>query len=235
MAEPAQSKRQRWRRRGAEILTIVFGIMLALFLDALWQDYEKLALEDEYLKGLALEFAKAEEELVSDQERREEILGTIDYMLDQKALPAEMKIQHIIGRLYDFRFYTPSHSMLEDLLSSGRLHYLRSDDLRRALLRYIQEKERLQAVEVRETQFAADYVEPVLVEHFDLRELYYEENGVDQSQRLLALLSDPSFTNILVLRAGRTETSLRFGNYLTSWIERVRELLPAVPNESTGR
>ncbi|NIQ58092.1 MAG: hypothetical protein GWN71_33425, partial [Gammaproteobacteria bacterium] len=62
--------------------------------------------------------------------------------------------------LINYRFYTPIHAVLDDLISSGNLGLIRSDPLRFAIMDYDQERERLQVVEEREARFSAEQLEP---------------------------------------------------------------------------
>lgn len=63
-----------WRRRGAESLTIIVSILLALAAEAAWQCRGDRATEREILAGLRIEFATAEAEIRGDLTSREAIL-----------------------------------------------------------------------------------------------------------------------------------------------------------------
>lgn len=221
----------RWKRPLLEIFIIVFSILLALFLEDAWQHHEERTLEQQYLMGLALEFANAKAELERDQATRNEILQSVNDLIATGEVPTDPSIDVLVGRITDYRFYTPSHTALEDLLSSGRLHLLQSKPLRRALLGYVQERERLQVAEQREREFVADHVEPEVARHLSYRQLYYrgdEANLLDQITAMEQALQSEVFINILAIRAGRTDTSLRFGGFVEGRIQRVIDLLPSL-------
>lgn len=132
-----------------------------------------------------------------------------------------------ITGLLDFRFYTPSEAALEDL-TSGDLGLVRSDLLRRQILGYAQERDRLDIVEERERRFVAEQVEPFLRDHLDLVALLplrsLDEQGdippVDPDE-IAPLLDDPPFRSLAYLRWQQAELSHRFARGMGSRLERL--------------
>ncbi|MEK9507383.1 hypothetical protein V3331_16040 [Gaopeijia maritima] len=126
--------------------------------------------------------------------------------------------------MLDYRFYTPSHPVLDDLIASGRLHLLRSDALRYRIMRYLQERDRLAIVEERERRFSADRMEPWLLDHLPLGPPRTPDDEVlwgphVDPESLDEALLDPSFRTLLVLRVERTDIALRFSSGLGRSLE----------------
>ena len=160
---------------------IVGSILLALFLDAAWDYRTDRVQEAEYIEGLREEFQANQRELSVDAARRDEMATlTARALLATEtggpALEAD-SARLVIGALLDYRFYSPSEAVLNDLISSGSLSILRSAELRRALMQYLQECERLRVAEERERDFAAGALEPYLVDHLTLSQAQAAASG----------------------------------------------------------
>ena len=214
--------------------TIVVSILLALLLGAGWQWMVDRVDEGDYRDRLRDEFVRGHEELGFDQAAREATLSASARLLDIPAigLPANAdSLRALSAALIDFRYYTPTHPALDELIASGRLELLRSTELRHALLTYIQERDRLAVVEQRERDFVANVLEPWLVEHLPLtpapasRDPVFWGPGVAPDD-LREVAADPAFGTLMALRIDRTETALRFSRGLGLTIEAVLEELP---------
>lgn len=222
------------RALAAQGATIVASILLALVLGAAWEYGADRVEESEILEGLAAEFEAGHRELESDQEARAWIMETTERLLEQartSGVVSDDSVSIYLAALVNYRYYTPSHPVLDDLIGSGRLELVRSDELRRALLGYIRERDRLAVVEERERDFVADRLEPWVADAFvvDLPEVWLEGEGrpfptVRGADAGVALGTDLART-LAYQRWKRAETSSRFGEGLEAHIERVLELL----------
>lgn len=207
--------------------TIVVGIVLALLLDQGWRTASDRLEEREAIAGLRAEFETGRSELAADQQARREALVRLERLLavaDGGPAVHPDSVAAYTAAMLDYRFYTPSHPVLDDLIASGRLHLLRSDALRYRIMRYLQERGRLAIVEERERRFSADRMEPWLLDHLPLGpprtpddELLWGPH-VDPESLDEALL-DPSFRTLLVLRVERTDIALRFSSGLGRSLE----------------
>jgi len=214
--------------------TIVVGILLALLLGAGWEWMNERWSEAEYLEGLEAEFERGVYELDQDIEAREAILFRTRSLLtlpdDPEARLSPDSAAAYAATLIDFRYFTPTHPVLEELIAGGRLEILRSERLRRALLTYILERDRLEIVEARERDFAALQMEPFLVDRLSLRPRWAPDDSsfagprVDADE-LTRLAGDPQFRSLLVLRSDRTDTALRFSKGLGFSIDSVLAVL----------
>jgi hypothetical protein len=213
------------RSRARDGLTIVVGILAALLVDAAWGWTVDRAEERQILADLRTELRAAARELEADQEARRRIQARARTFLDAREggeLPEATALDIHVISLIDYRFFTPPRSVLEDVVSSGRLTLIRSDGIRFALLGYAQEAERLRVVEQREMDFAAEQMEPFLSARVPLpTRLSYEAGGAEPglSEAVTALSGDLTFRNLLELRWNRTDTSLRFAASVERWLE----------------
>lgn len=224
---------------------IVFGILVALFIDSAWEYRQERIRETEHLESLRTEIRANVRELASDQAARERILARTAALLETASGPPPPALvrdsaAYWIQALLDFRFYAPSQSALEDL-TSGDLGLVRSDQIRRRILGYLQERNRLAVVEERERAFVADQVEPYLRERLDLaamislRSLDSDEGLPPADSSLVRpLLEDPAFRSLAYLRWQQAELSHRFGESLDRRLERLLESLDEELGEDSG-
>lgn len=214
--------------RLAEAATIVVGVLVALLLGSAWEWAGDRLDENAYEARLLAEFENVRTELAADQEARDGILTRVERLLDPNVL-RRLRADSVpvyLASVVDSRFFTPSHPALDDLIARGRLGLLRSDALRFALLRYLQERDRLAVVEERERGFVSEQIEPWLVERLQV-ELRTESGypfEVDGT-RLLELSQDPALRTLLALRWERTDLARRFAAGLGYRIEDVIGLL----------
>ncbi|MEK9501337.1 hypothetical protein [Gaopeijia maritima] len=207
--------------------TIVVGIVLALLLDQGWRTASDRLEEREAIAGLRAEFETGRSELAADQQARRDALARLERLLRAaEGGPAVHpdSVAAFTAAMLDYRFYTPSHPVLDDLIASGRLHLLRSDALRYRIMRYLQERDRLAIVEERERRFSADRMEPWLLDHLPLGPPRTPDDEVlwgphVDPESLDEALLDPSFRTLLVLRVERTDIALRFSSGLGRSLE----------------
>lgn len=207
--------------------TIVVGIVLALLLDHGWRTVSDRFDEREAIAGLRAEFEAGRSELAADRQARRDALLRLERLLavaDGGPAIHPDSVAAYTAAMLDYRFYTPSHPVLDDLIASGRLHLLRSDSLRYRIMRYLQERDRLAIVEERERRFSADRMEPWLLDHLPLGPPRTPDDEVlwgpwVNPGALDAAVLDPSFRTLLVLRVERTDIALRFSSGLGRSLE----------------
>ena len=223
---------QRWRQHAVEVLTIVVGILLALAAESGRQYFADRADEREILAALRVEFAADVEELRTDQERRAEKLAALELLSAVSGAtvdgPLPDSLAAAVFRSMDWRYYTASHPVLDDLVSTGRLGLIRSDELRRALMAFGQERARISVVEQEEREFVSREVEPYLAARLDLEALSSRGSPERHATALRAvrdLLTDTTFGSLLYLNRFRTEGSIEFAATLLETISGVREAL----------
>ena len=161
-----------WTRLLAEALAIVMSILLAFAIDAAWDARGQRLRERSYLERLLTEFRDNRQDLIEDRADRDRILAGFAYVLSATGAPELASPSEIGSRLQNlsgnFRFYSPSHAVLNELVASGDLGLLRSDSLRHALLRYDEEQQRLAGVEESEQAIQRIVVVPYLAAHIEV-------------------------------------------------------------------
>ena len=226
-------RRSRWGARTAEGLTIIISILLALLAEAAWQYRGDRQDERELLEGLRAEFVLAEREVVNDLAAREEILRFTALLLrarhDASEVPDADSVPDIVVHVVNWRFYTPVHAVLDDAITSGRLELIRSDEVREALMKYLQARDRLPVFDGEERHFVTTYLEPYLSDHVALDRLIdpsAPEDAVrEENRRFLGLLDDDRFGSLLHLRRDRSRQARIYAREVQRAIADVQEAL----------
>lgn len=224
--------RPRWRRYVAEVLAIVVGILLALAADAGRQYLTDRAAEREILAALRVEFAADVTEIEADQDHRAQKLAAIDRLSEIQAGlqpgPPPDSLAADVLRLLDWRFYTASHPVLDDIQSTGRIGLIRSAGLRRALMAFGQERSRIAVTEQQDRELVARQVEPFLAARVDLETLASSHPGEARRSATLILppiVTDATFRSLLYLSRERTMASRDFAARLRETVSTVQKAL----------
>ena len=218
--------------------TIVVSILLALLAEATWTFSQDRAEEREILEQLQIEFAAAEAELARDTVA---IAGIIHRTrrwrgARQGSMPLVPldSVAEDVPLLLRSRFYTPSHPVLDDILSSGRFQLIRSADLRAAILRYQQERSRIQNGEQDEADYADQVVRPYLSSRVDLDALFSPDatKRSASARQILGLLPDPEFGSLLWSKEQTSSQVDLWAGELMRAIETVQAALSESPSNS---
>jgi len=213
------------------VVTIAFSILLAIAADAAWGYRSDRAEEARLLEALHAEFTDAGAEVQNDLDSRQLMLGRLSFAEEARTgrTPPPDSLPAIVGALLDWRFYTPAHAVLDDAISSGRLDLIRSDEVRRAIMSYDQERGRLEVFDARERDLVSAQIEPYLARVLPLDRLLSEGGGSgDEDDRLAALLaSDDVLASLGALKRQRTEEASTFSRVLQRRILSVLEALEA--------
>jgi len=226
-----QNGNLRWSRYAAEVVTIVVGILLALGADAGRQYLLDRQSEREILAALRIEFAADVAEITRDQAERTEKLASIDLLRDVRAgavaPPSPDVLADALLKTLDYRFYTASHPVLDDLLQTGRLELIRSDELRYALMIFGQRRSRIGVVEQRERDFVADQFEPYMGAKLDLEVLasHSADEVVAALDDVSGMLAERNFGSLLYLNRDHTNLSLAYGEQLLAAVTDVQQVL----------
>jgi len=230
MTEP-RNARPRWSRFTEEVSTIVLGILLALAANAGYQYFADRASERGILRALRVEFAADVVELEADRRNRSRKLASIDLLRAVRTGAIETPPRDAMAKALldclEYRFYTASHPVLDDLLTTGRLDLLRSDELRRALMVFGQARSRIGVIEQREREFVASRVEPYLGARLDLDALTSDstEDVAAAVSSASEVLADREFGSLLHLNRERTQGSLEFADRLLASVREVQRIL----------
>lgn len=224
-------KGPRWRQLAAEIVTIVIGILLALAANAGYRYLADRTIEREILRALRVEFAADVKELSADQAHRKQKLASIDLLAEVRTGEvggtSPIAIANALIGALDYRFYTASHPVLDELLTTGQLDLIRSDDLRHALMVFGQERSRIAVVEQREREFVVSQLEPYLAARLDLSAVASgsQDQVVAALPSITGMLSENNFGSLLYLDREVTKSSLGFADRLMATVAGVRQVL----------
>jgi len=230
-----------WVRILAEATAIILSILLAFAIDAAWGARQLRETELEYLSALRVEMIGAADELSEDHGRRDRWLALSDSVLEQvsdRSVPdtvINIWVQEVTMLLT--RFFPPS-SVLTDMVSSGNLSLLTSNDLRFALLSYQQARERLNFVEDWAARVDEDGLRPYLTLHFRWTEdtplpLTADGRLPPDPMRpvelpagaLERMLNDPVFQNLILSKRQRLGITQRRSGHLAELIDDVIGLI----------
>jgi hypothetical protein len=233
--------RGRLRDYAAELFTIFAGIVLALLAGSTWDYSSDRRREHEYLAGIRAELDASAQELANDQRVRSgdlELLASVVDAARQRAALLDDSVPRAINALLNFRFFSPTRAVLDDLIDSGSLRLVRSDSVRFALQRYLQHLDQLAVVEERERDFIAETVEPYVATHVRMVDILplqsYDERitspAIDASA-FHAMVRNDAFASLVFMRWERSSTAHRFGLGMALTIDQ----LIAVLDEALGR
>lgn len=121
-----------------EIVLIVIGILIALTINN-WNQ-RRIASEKEefYLKGLQTEFErsmiKLENLIEVNRLNYEESIKIAGFINEGSGFPPEEELSELLFRSFSFEIsYNPNNSLLNELINSGNLGVISSEELRKAL------------------------------------------------------------------------------------------------------
>lgn len=202
-----------------EILLVVVGILIAVQIDDWNQNEKNRKTERSILIGLLKEFLEAKEEMNTDIEFRNQIIRYSQYALDlrqdNQSMPAD-SIDALLANLLSYRFYTPSHPTLNDLINSGRMELIQSDSLRLCLQWYLQDKDRIKVFENQEREYVENYVEPLLSRNLDMSTAFTGNIDATDFNRLFL---QKEFGSLLFNKIYKTDNVSYFGKILVESVD----------------
>ncbi len=129
----------------------------------------------------------------------------------------------VIKDLLGFRFYTPTHPILDDLSHSSRFELIQSDSVRKWIRYYIQDKERVEVLEAQELNHVQNQMEPFLSQYLDLSKIIY--GGMVTDDDLRFLVENKQLGGLLHGRIDKTWSAIYFSNYLDESINKLENAL----------
>lgn len=209
---------------------IVVSILLAFAIDAWWDRRGERRLEAEYLSSLAGEVRAGLTELEGDLDGRERLRTRLLYVLSVEAVPAD-SIRVLLRDASSVSNIAPPTAVMDDLVSSGRLPLIRSEEIREALMLYRQMLSKNDANEAPHHAFVNGRFIPYLSETIPIGDVVLTslpESGIRASDATLqALREDVRFRNMLVERLHRLERGLGRVRATRGHLEEMLELLEA--------
>jgi hypothetical protein len=116
-----------------DLFVVVVGILVALWLEAWWQDQQNRREERQVLSNLRAEFLVNGADLADVQSRLQEAIAATNDFMALINDPADGRIQVDFSsyrRIAGIRFFDPRHGQLTSVINSGKLSLVSNDELR---------------------------------------------------------------------------------------------------------
>ena len=194
-----------WVRIGAESAAIIASILLAFGIDAWWDERADRALEQEYLVSLRVEVERGLAELEGDVTRRHELSTTIARFLREGELD-EDEFYEMMERATVFLNAAPPTSVMDDLVSSGRLQLIQSTEIREGIMLFRQQMQKNELNDQPHRTFVNTRLVPFLSDTVSLTGLVRAAPVAELDMPLLSeaeladLQADQRFRNIMIER-----------------------------------
>jgi hypothetical protein len=155
---------RRWVTLFAELILIVAGILIALYIDGLVQDGKDRKSETTYLELLRDDLTLIEAEVAKYVEFETSIAATGKTFLDaisvQNPSDESRSLQGMLSEMSVRRTLSIVSAAYADLTSTGNLQLIRDADLRRRLVTYFAEVERAELIVEKNSK---EYVDGIFV------------------------------------------------------------------------
>lgn len=133
------AKSEKGPRLVAEFIVIVFGVLVALGVDALWDKRQELELEGFYLDQIALDLTATQADVGPALDRwGSSFAASSDLVnaLNQEALPSADSLGTLLSATGDLPRIRIVAGTIDGLLDGGDLRLIRSPEIRNAILKY---------------------------------------------------------------------------------------------------
>jgi hypothetical protein len=222
----SSTKQIPWPRVIAEGAVIVVSILLAFGIDAWWEGRQERAEEGRYITALLDEAYAAADELEIDRQARDVRLAALDslqlYFTSGRGRPDAFTSW--VNESSSLANFFPPTAAYDDLVSSGGLQLLTSDELRLALMSYHQERPRLQFLEERERITVDDDLRPYLLRNFPL------DVETAPASVVSRLAGDQEFRSLIEVRRRRLTMTIYYQDQLGESLVRLTEILAQQAN-----
>lgn len=211
-----------------EIVLVVIGILIAVSINNWNQERQDRATELSILNGLLIECAAAKEEIVTDTRERRKMVKRAEYLYKARQGQVKMNLdsaRNIVSDLLNYRFYTPTHPILDDLSTSNRFELIQSDSVKTWIRYYIQDKDRVGVMESQELAHVETLMEPFLSQHLDLSKIIFGDTIEEQD--VAFLMSNKQLGGLLHGRIDKTWSAIYFSGFLEDSIDRLSQALQA--------
>jgi hypothetical protein len=199
------------RKRLLDALAIVASILLAFGIDAWWDARRERALEREYLSALSTEVQNALREVAADLDGQETLRAQLAYYVREANVPPD-SLRRILSNAASVSNIAPPTSVIEDLVSSGRLQIIRSAEIREGIMLYRQMLEKIAVNERPHHDFVNNRFVPHLSQLMALGGiLRTSESGalpVPSDGDLRNIQRDQNFRNLMIERLARLDRGL---------------------------
>ena len=218
-----------------EIALIVVGILIAVEIGDGNQARKNRAEETEILLKLKVDLAdtKANEVETTNQYSnvRDSVMLLVNFIADPSEGREEDELYELLSKALIYRFYKPSMSTYAEILKSGNLTLIRSDDLRQALAGLDEKLKHLETLTQDLFNRWTTVEEPYMVDHIVLSKLAENYNKAKFPDLPFQADSDGfrsrEFANILAGRVICIDDIVLWAGRVAADIENCLELIDA--------
>jgi hypothetical protein len=208
----------------------MIGILLALQVNNWNEQRKNQKKEESILQGLHAEFRNSKEKLQATIQHHEAILGTSKALMNLFNEPDSILITYnldsIMERTLDYRDFSPSQSVIEDLISSGNFNLISSENLRLLIFEWESDvEEKIEAYETLDEGVQQLFV-PYLTKNASLKNIdrygflnWEEKSKFNPSTQ--TLFQDLEFENIMDNYAWGIANYLRTLNVLEDLADQI--------------
>jgi len=226
----ANTQTTSWRRIIAEGVAIVVSILLAFSIDAWWDVRVDRSLEQEYLASLKTEVEAAFSELDADLQSRHRLRSMLIRYLTNEEHDKDFLFE-LLQRATVVNNLSPPTSVMDDLVSSGRLQLIRSADVRAGIMLHRQMMEKNELNEQGHRTFVNSRLIPFLSERVPLtgilRAAPRDGLRVLSDAELEALRTDERFENMMIERLHQLDRGLPRVEATTQHLQELSEQIAA--------
>lgn len=224
-----------WSRVLAEGVVIVISILLAFGIDAGWDRRQDREAADVHLAALAVEVAALREQAEGGVLRRKERMAAMQSLVGAASPGAATigrdSVELLLGVLWGAWDPLPPLAALNNLHASGVFQAIPSNELRLALAQLERSIDQAARHDERVLRSWEEGLRPYLVTHSDVRpQVRSRPFDLDSHDSVFpldptALLGDPVFQNLLLVRMNRTAAALSAARLLLDQLDEVEVLI----------
>lgn len=209
--------RVNWGQAAGEALLILLGILLALAVDAWWGERLERRQEGEYLQALHVELDQLQAHVDTVMRDADEIVQAGTVLLgvapDWRSSVSPDSLSSLFGVLSNEVAWSPPTAVYQDLVNTGAVRVIRSDDVRLGLNELIKASAWVDSRQHRHNDFFWTEMEPYFRQHLPILAVWggrgapvprdaWTPGDFVQTEEFRNLVAAKTLTAIDVLNAG---------------------------------
>jgi hypothetical protein len=225
-----------WRRVLAEGAVIVLSILVAFGIDAWWDGRREAVTLRANLEAIAAEISDQSAVRQGMDERREQRMAVMRLLVNvsgpQSSDLSSDSVDTLLGHLWGAAAPTQPIASIDALRASGAFPAIRSNELRLALVQLERRLSIAAAQDERALETWESFMRPYLVAAADVRPQVRNRGGLqlESYERVFdrdprAVLQDPDFQNLLLVRMNRVGAARQQGRLLLQEMDELAGLI----------